>query len=102
MWRHPLGIAGPHARCRLFHRSLVHPKCTSRPGTLHGYANVFDQFGRWEFYSGSVESFAYDDRTKHFEDLVARTLQRIASSLSDTPSIYFHYSAKFSHEDRDA
>jgi argonaute-like protein implicated in RNA metabolism and viral defense len=65
---------------------------------LMGYANVFNSFGRWVFYSGNTETFSYEERTEHFRDLVVRTLKRL--TLSETPSIYFHYSAKFSREDK--
>jgi predicted HTH transcriptional regulator len=69
-----------------------------------GYANVFNQFGKWEFYSGSAETFPYAERARHFGQLVRDTLERLSKShgLQPTPSIAFHYSAKFSHEDREA
>ncbi|MDY6898905.1 MAG: Piwi domain-containing protein, partial [Cyanobacteriota bacterium] len=67
---------------------------------LMGYANVFNQYGRWEFYSGNTEAFPYSERTKHFQTLITQTLSRL--SLSETPHIYFHYSAKFSREDKAA
>lgn len=67
---------------------------------LMGYANIFNQYGRWEFYSGNTETFAYDERKKYFQMLIKQTLERL--TLSETPSIYFHYSAKFSREDQRA
>lgn len=69
-----------------------------------GYANVFNKFGRWEFYSGSGETFPYAERAHRFGQLVSDTLQRLskAHGLQPTPSIAFHYSAKFSREDREA
>lgn len=67
---------------------------------LMGYANVFNQYGRWEFYSGNTEAFPYSERNKHFQTLIRQTLSRL--SLSETPHIYFHYSAKFSREDQAA
>jgi len=67
---------------------------------LMGYANVFNQYGRWMFYSGSSAAFDYEARTAEFERLTKLTLERL--NLSETPSIYFHYSSKFSREDRDA
>ncbi|MFN8512814.1 MAG: putative DNA binding domain-containing protein [Thermomicrobiales bacterium] len=67
---------------------------------LMGYANVFNEYGRWEFYAGNTESFPYEDRAKQFHRIVLDTLLRL--SLSETPSIVFHYSAKFSQEDRQA
>ncbi|MDI9636211.1 hypothetical protein QQ056_07805 [Oscillatoria laete-virens NRMC-F 0139] len=72
----------------------------SRTERLMGYANVFNQYGRWEFYSGNTETFSYDDRVSHFKDLIQQTLARL--NLQKTPHIYFHYSAKFSRDDRNA
>lgn len=65
-----------------------------------GYTNVFNQYGRWEFYSGNTEAFPYSEKNKHFQSLIRQTLSRL--SLSETPHIYFHYSAKFSREDQAA
>ena len=69
---------------------------------LMGHANVFDPFGRWQFHLGNTDTFDYEERTKFFYELTERTLSRLRSSLSETPSIYFHYSAKFSKDDREA
>jgi hypothetical protein len=65
-----------------------------------GYANVFNEYGRWCFYQGGTGAFAYDERTNYFRNLTTETLSRLP--LSETPSIYFHYSAKFSRDDRAA
>jgi predicted HTH transcriptional regulator len=67
---------------------------------LMGYANVFNQYGRWEFYCGNTETFVYEERKTYFQNLIKQTLSRLP--LSETPTIYFHYSAKFSREDRKA
>lgn len=67
---------------------------------LMGYANVFNNYGRWMFYSGSTAGFNFEERTAQFEILTRRTLERL--NLSETPSIYFHYSSKFSKEDKEA
>ncbi|MCW3097908.1 MAG: putative transcriptional regulator [Chthonomonadaceae bacterium] len=71
---------------------------------LMGYANVFNSYGRWEFYSGNTEAFPYSQKTLRFQTLITQTLERLSAegTLSPTPSIYFHYSAKFSREDKDA
>src|SRR6202040_468686 len=66
-----------------------------------GYANVFNSYGRWLFYSGNVETFAYAERSRRLAELVEATLRRL-QDLSETPHVYFHYSARFSHEDREA
>ena len=65
---------------------------------LMGYANVFNQYGKWEFYSGNTETFPYSERIQKFQLLTKQTLRRL--SLGETPHIYFHYSAKFSRDDR--
>jgi predicted HTH transcriptional regulator len=64
------------------------------------FANVFNEYGRWEFYSGGSEVFAFEDRVKHYEALVKATLSKL--KLSEEPTICFHYSAKFSREDKAA
>jgi hypothetical protein len=77
---------------------------TSRAGNqrLMSFANVFNDYGKWEFYSGSGEAFPYDERATWYEHLVRDTLRRLDSRLSETPRIYFHYSARFSRRDREA
>jgi len=67
---------------------------------LMGYANIFNEYGRWLFYSGNMETFSYEQRIQYFQNLVEQTLERL--NLHETPHIYFHYSAKFSREDRAA
>lgn len=68
---------------------------------LMGYANVFNSYGRWLFYSGNAQTFSFTERSRRLAELVEETLKRL-NDLSDTPHIYFHYSARFSREDRDA
>ena len=71
---------------------------------LVGYATVFNEFGLWEFYLGNMGTFSYEERTQYFADLTKQTLKKLTQlgKLSDSPSIYFHYSARFSWEDRQA
>lgn len=68
---------------------------------LMGYANVFNRYGRWLFYSGNAETFAYADRSHRLAELVEATLSRL-EDLSETPHVYFHYSARFSRDDRES
>ncbi len=67
---------------------------------LLGFANVFNHYGRWEFYSGGNAAVRYADRQGHYEELVAATLSKL--NLPDRPTIPFHYSARFSRIDREA
>ena len=33
-----------------------------------GYANVFNEFGRWEFYSGNTQAFPYREKAANRGD----------------------------------
>jgi len=66
---------------------------------LMGYANVFNEYGRWLFYSANTQTFAYEERHTYYRTLVHQTLESL--SLSQAPNVHFHYSAKFSREDRE-
>lgn len=65
-----------------------------------GFANVFNQYGRWEFYSGGNEAVPFHKRAEHYERLVRNTLSKL--DLRERPTVYFHYSAKFSRAEREA
>lgn len=67
---------------------------------LLGHANVFNNYGRWQFFSANTKTVPFEERTAHFGELVSSTLKQL--TLSDTPSIYFHSSVKFSRADRSA
>ena len=64
---------------------------------LMGFANVFNDYGRWQFYQGNAKTFSYDDRHTYYRALVRSTMKRL--NPRESPSIHFHYSAKFSMED---
>ena len=66
---------------------------------LMGFANVFNMYGRWQFYQGNAKTFSYDERHKYYKELVQSTMNRL--DLKESPSIHFHYSAKFSAKDRE-
>lgn len=72
----------------------------SQVSRLMAFANVFNQYGRWEFYSGGSDVFSFEERTQHYEQLVKDTLSKL--TLSEEPTICFHYTAKFSKEDKNA
>ena len=69
---------------------------------IMGFANVFNSYGRWEFYRGNASYFDFDDRNLRLAGLIEETLAGIESRLSSTPRVVFQYSAKFSHFDREA
>lgn len=65
-----------------------------------GYANVFSKYGKWEFYSGNVKTFSFEERAVYLAQLVTETLLKLP--LSETPMIHFHYSKKFSRIERES
>lgn len=67
---------------------------------IMAFANVFNNYGRWEFFTGGSEVFDYEQKTENYERLVRKTLLKL--HLSEQPTICFHYTAKFSREDKDA
>ncbi|MXW32915.1 MAG: transcriptional regulator [Rhodothermaceae bacterium] len=69
---------------------------------IMGFANVFNHYGKWEFYSGNTSYFDFEKRTFHLAQLVEKTLSKLKTQLSPTPQISFHYSAKLSGSDRDS
>jgi predicted HTH transcriptional regulator len=73
----------------------------SREGQrIMGFANVFNSYGKWEFYSGNTSYFKFEERTHHLARLVEETLTKLQAQLPPTPRIVFHYSAKFANRDR--
>lgn len=75
----------------------------SRDGQrIMGFANVFNSYGKWEFYSGKTSYFAFEERSLHLAKLVEDTLRKLKGQLPPAPRVIFHYSAKFSKEDRDS
>ena len=43
---------------------------------LMGFANVFNQYGRWLFFSGGTDAVAYADRTAHYENSCRRHFEQ--------------------------
>lgn len=78
--------------------SYTQYKARSQLYRTMGYANVFNQYGRWEFYKGNGKAFNFDDKHEYLADLVKETLLSL-DNLSDSPEILIHYSAKFSKKD---
>ena len=66
---------------------------------LMGFANVFNKYGRWQFYQGNAKTFSYDNRHAYYRELVHSTMEKL--NPRESPSIHFHYSARFSAEDRE-
>lgn len=69
---------------------------------IMGFANVFNSYGKWEFYSGNTSYFNYEERTQHLARLVEQTLTKLRNQLPHMPRIIFHYSAKLANVDRNS
>jgi hypothetical protein len=69
---------------------------------IMGFANVFNSYGKWEFYSGNTAYFDFEERAQHLARLVEETLTKLRNRLPPTPRIIFHYSAKLSRVDRNS
>ena len=67
-----------------------------------GSANVFNSYGKWEFYSGNTSYFDFEVRTRHLARLVEATLTKLQTQLTPNPQIVFHYSSRLSKRDRDS
>ena len=75
----------------------------SRDGQrVMGFANVFNSYGKWEFYSGNTSYFNFEERTSHLARLVEETLTKLQNQLTPTPKIVFHHSARLSNTDRES
>ena len=67
---------------------------------LIGYANVIDEYGNWKFFSGSNSYFNYENKKDYFVQLTKEIFNKLDTNLSNTAIVHFHYSSKFSTEDR--
>jgi hypothetical protein len=68
---------------------------------MMGYVNVFDSYGRWRFYQGDSLAFAFDDRLKHYADLVKNSVAAYrAENVGPLKSVQVHLTKCFSAEER--
>jgi predicted HTH transcriptional regulator len=65
-----------------------------------GYANVFDDFGRWLFYQGATESVPFENRNGMFAGLLGSIASEYQSKRRKLQWVHVHHSAKLRHEDR--
>jgi predicted HTH transcriptional regulator len=71
---------------------------------IMGFANVFNNYGRWEFYAGNTTTFDVAKRSEHLASLARATLERLRQthSLPSSASLVFHHSVRVSRDDRTA
>src|SRR5262249_23628079 len=66
-----------------------------------GFANVFNSYGRWQFYAGNTTAFDARQRSEHLAGLARSVLKKLKSnhSLPASASLIFHHSLRISRED---
>ena len=69
-----------------------------------GFANVFNSYGRWEFYAGNTTAFDAQDRSEHLAALARSVLQklRVNHSLPASANLILHHSVRISRKDYSA
>lgn len=74
----------------------------SRDGQrILGFANVFNSYGKWEFYAGNTTAFDARERDIHLAALARSALERLKrdQSLPAEPNLVFHHSVRISKDD---
>ena len=65
-----------------------------------GYANVFDDFGRWLFYQGAGAAVPYEHRNAMFAALLGKITQGYQAKRRKLQWVHIHHSTKLRREDR--
>jgi hypothetical protein len=74
----------------------------SRDGQkILGFANVFNSYGKWEFYAGNTTAFDSLKRSEHLAALSQSVLVRLKrdQALPAGPNLVFHHSVRISKDD---
>jgi hypothetical protein len=74
----------------------------SRDGQkILGFANVFNSYGKWEFYAGNTMAFDAQKRSEHLAALARSALERLQRdhALPAGPNLVFHHSVRISKDD---
>lgn len=74
----------------------------SRDGQkILGFANVFNSYGKWEFYAGNTMTFDAHKRSEHLAALSRSALERLKRDqiLPAAPNLVFHHSVRISKDD---
>ncbi len=66
-----------------------------------GYANVFDEFGKWLFYEGASNSVPFEQRNEMFAGLLNELVGRYQAQRRKLQRVHVHHSAKLRRQDRD-
>lgn len=81
--------------------SSSHMKRNGRIVRMMGYVNVFDAYGRWQFYQGDSSAFPFEDRLRHYSSLIKNSLAAyLSQNGGPLRSIHIHLTKRFSIEER--
>jgi argonaute-like protein implicated in RNA metabolism and viral defense len=66
-----------------------------------GFANVFNSYGKWEFYAGNTMAFDARKRSEHLAAVARLALERLKRdhSLPAGANVVFHHSVRISKDD---
>jgi hypothetical protein len=69
---------------------------------MMGYVNVFDSFGRWQFYQGDADAFPFEERLRHYGDLVRNSLAayQARNRGARLERVHIHLTKQFSLDER--
>ena len=66
-----------------------------------GYANVFDDFGRWLFYQGASAAVPYAQRNDMFADLLGKITREYQAKRRKLQWVHVHHASRLGREDRE-
>jgi len=73
---------------------------TTQRHRIMGYVNVFDRYGRWQYYRGGTSPIDFEQRTQHFRALIRDVVAEYHAS-APLQRLHIHHGARLSRRDRD-
>lgn len=81
--------------------SSSQPLYGSRKDRTMGYVNVFDSYGRWQFYQGDGIAFPFNERLDHYGELVKNSIAAYRiENRGSLGSVHIHLTKAFSRSER--
>jgi len=71
---------------------------------MMAYVNIFDKYGRWKFYQGDIEVFPFEERHKHYKEIVKASINRHRAENPgiELKTIHIHYTQRMRKTDLQA
>jgi hypothetical protein len=81
--------------------SSSQPRFGGRRDRMMGYVNVFDAYGRWQFYQGDSMAFPFIERLHHYSELVKNSIAAYRGENRGNLSwVHIHLTKAFSRTER--